>query len=150
MSDSVRSHRRQPSGLPRSWDFLGKNTEMGCHFLQCMNVKSESEVTQSCLILETHGLQPTRLLRPWDLPGKSTGMGCHCLLQKDLLVCFSRSVMPDSLRPMDCSPPGSSVHEIFQGRLLEWVVISLSRDFPKPGIEPGSPALQADSLLTEL
>ena len=49
--------------------------------------------------------------------------------------------------PVDYSPPGSSVHEIFQARILEWVAISFSRG---EGIEPGSPALQADSLPTEL
>ena len=76
MSDSVRPHRQQPTRLPRPWDFPGKNTGLGCHFLlQCMKVKSEREVTQSC---------PT----PSD--------------------------------PMDCSPPGSSVHGIFQARVLEW------------------------------
>ena len=49
MSDSVRSHRRQPTGLPRPWDSPGKNTAVGFHFLlQCMKVKSESEVAQSC------------------------------------------------------------------------------------------------------
>ena len=49
MSDSVRPHRRQPTRLPRPWDSPGKNTEVGCHFLlQCMRVKSESEVDQSC------------------------------------------------------------------------------------------------------
>ena len=37
-----------------------------------------------------------------------------------------RSVMSDSLRPMDCSPPSSSVHEILQARILEWVAISFS------------------------
>ena len=52
MSDSVRPHRRQPTRLPRPWDSPGKNTGVGCHFLlQCMNVKSESEVAQSCLTL---------------------------------------------------------------------------------------------------
>ena len=51
---------------------------------------------------------------------------------------------------MDCSPQGSSVHGIHQARILEWVAISLSRDLPNPGIEPRSPALEADSLLTEL
>ena len=52
MSDSVRPHRRQPTGLPHPWDSLGKNTGVGCHFLlQCMKVKSESEVTQLCLTL---------------------------------------------------------------------------------------------------
>ena len=48
--------------------------------------------------------------------------------------------------PWTCSPPGSSVHGILQARILEWVVISFSRDLPNPGIEPRSPALQADSL----
>ena len=54
--------------------------------LQCMKVKSESEVTQSCLTQQPHGLQPTRLLRPCNFPGKSTGGGCHCLLRYSLLV----------------------------------------------------------------
>ena len=67
--------------LPRPWDSPGKNTGVGCQFLlQCMKVKSESEVAQSGRLLVTpHGLQPTRLLHPWDFPGKSTGVGCHCL-----------------------------------------------------------------------
>ena len=52
--------------------------------------------------------------------------------------------------PVDCSLPGSSVHGIFQARVLEWVAISFSRDLPDPGIEPRSPALQEDSLPTEL
>ena len=78
MSDSVQPHRRQPTKLPRPWDSPGKNTGVGCHFLfQCMKVKSESEVAQSCPTQRPHGLQPTRLLRPWDFPDKSTGMGCH-------------------------------------------------------------------------
>ena len=52
MSDSVRPHRRQPTRLPRPWDSPGKNTGVGCHFLlQCMKVKSENEVAQSCLTL---------------------------------------------------------------------------------------------------
>ena len=65
MSDSVRPYRRQPTRLPRPWDFPGKNTGVGCHFLlQYMKVKSESEVAQSC---------PT-LSDPMDcsLPGSST------------------------------------------------------------------------------
>ena len=74
--------RQQPTRLPRPWDSPGKNTGVGCHFLlQCMNVKSESEVIQSCLPLSD---------------------------------------------PMDCSLPGSSVHEIFQARVLEWVAIAFS------------------------
>ena len=49
MSDSVWPYRRQPTRLPRPWDSPGKNTGVGCHFLlQCIKVKSESEVAQSC------------------------------------------------------------------------------------------------------
>ena len=52
MSDSVRPHRWQPTRLPCPWDSPGKNTGIGCHFLlQCMKVKRENEVAQSCLTL---------------------------------------------------------------------------------------------------
>ena len=82
MSTSVRPHRWQPTSLPRPWDSPGKNTGVGCHFLlQCMKVKSESEVAESC---------------------------------------------PTLSDPMDCGPPGSSVHRIFQARVLEWGVIAFS------------------------
>ena len=54
VSDSVRPHRRQPTRLPHPWDSPGKNTGVGCHFLlQCMKVKSESEVAQSVRFLAT-------------------------------------------------------------------------------------------------
>ena len=52
--------------------------------------------------------------------------------------------------PVDCSPPDSSVHGILQARILEWIAISFSGDLSDPGIKPGSPALQADSLPSEL
>ena len=82
MSHSVRPHRWQPTRLCCPWDSPSKNTGVGCHFLlQCMKVKSESEVTQSCLTLSN---------------------------------------------PTDCSLPGSSVHGIFQARVLEWVAIDFS------------------------
>ena len=64
MSDSVRRHRQQPIMFPRPWASPGKNTGVGCHcLLQCMKVKSESEVAQTC---------PT-LRDPMDcsLPGSS-------------------------------------------------------------------------------
>ena len=52
MSDSVRPHRQQPTRFSCPWDSPGKNTGVGCHFLlQCMKVKSESEVVQSCRTL---------------------------------------------------------------------------------------------------
>jgi len=61
------------------WDSPGKNTGVGCHFLlQCVKVKSESEIAQSCPTQRSHGLQPTRLLHPWKFPGKSTGVGHQC------------------------------------------------------------------------
>ena len=76
MSDSVWPHRWQPTRLHCPWDSPGKKTGVGCHFLlQCMKVKSEREVAQSCPTLHD---------------------------------------------PMDCSLPGSSLHGIFQARVLEW------------------------------
>ena len=82
VSDSVRPQRRQPTRLRHPWDSPGKNTGVGSHFpLQCMKVKSDSEVTESCPTLS-------------DL--------------------------------MDCSPPGSSIHGIFQARVLEWGAIAFS------------------------
>ena len=57
--------------------------------------------------------------------------------------------MSDSCDSMDCSLPGSSVRGILQARILEWVAIPSPGDLPDPGIEPRSPELQADSLLTE-
>ena len=50
---------------------------------------------------------------------------------------------------VDCSPPGSSVHGILQARILDWVAFPSPGDLPDPGIKPGSPTLQADSLLSE-
>ena len=72
-----------PARLLHPWDFPGKSTKVGCHFLlQCMKVKSESEVVQSCPTLRDpmDWMKPFRFLRPWDFPGKSTGVGCHFLL----------------------------------------------------------------------
>ena len=73
---------RQPTRLPRPWDSSDKNTGVGCHFLlQCMKVKNQSEVAQSC---------------------------------------------PTLSDPRDFSPPGSSIHRIFQARVLEWGAIAFS------------------------
>ena len=75
VSDSVWPHRWQPTRLPCPWNSPGKNTGVGCHFLlQCIKMKSEREVAQSCRTL---------------------------------------------LDPLDRSLPGSSVHGIFQARVLE-------------------------------
>ena len=102
MSDSVRSHRRQPTRLPRPWDYPGKNTGVGCHFLlQWMKVKSESEVAQSCPTLSNpvdcsppgssaHGIFRARVLE-WGAIAFS-----EFKIRSDQI---SRSVVCDSLRP---------------------------------------------------
>ena len=85
MSNSVGSHRQQPTRLPRPWDSPGKNTGLGCHFLlQRMKVRSEREVAQSCQTLHD---------------------------------------------PMNCSPPGSSVHGTLQARVLERGAIAFSDEW---------------------
>ena len=83
---------------------------------------------QSCPTLWPHRRQPTRLRHPWDSPGKNTGVGCHFLLQcmkvkRESEVAQSSPTLRD---PMDGSPPGSSVHGIFQARVLEWGAIAFS------------------------
>ena len=75
-----------------------------------------------------HRRQPTRLPRPWDSPGKNSGVGCHFLLPCMKVKSESEIAQscPTLRDPMDCSPPGSSVHGIFQARILEWGAISFS------------------------
>ena len=83
VSDSVQPHRRQPIRLPRPWDSAGKNTGMGCHFLlQCVKVKSESEVAQS---------YPT-LSNPLvcSLPGSSIHGICQARVLEWGAIAFSR------------------------------------------------------------
>ena len=64
-------------------------------------------------------------------------------------VCLVTQSCPTLCSPVDCSPPGSSVHGILQAGILEWVAMPSFRGSSQPGIEPRSPALQADSLLSE-
>ena len=75
-----------------------------------------------------HRQQPTRLPRPWDSPGKNTGVGCHFLLQRTKVKSQSEvaQLCPTLHNPTDCSLPGSSVHGIFQARVLEWGAIAFS------------------------
>ena len=79
VSDSVQPHRQQPTRLRRPWDSPGKNAGVGCHFLlQCMKVKSESEVVQSCPTLS----DPMDCSLPGSsvhriFPGKNIGVRCH-------------------------------------------------------------------------
>ena len=70
--------------------------------------------------------EPTRLPRLWDSPGKNTGVGCHFLLQC-MKVKSEREIAQLCLTlNMDCSLPGSSIHGIFQARVLEWGAIAFS------------------------
>ena len=75
-----------------------------------------------------HRRQPTRLPCTWDSPGKNTGVGCHFLLQCMKVESESEVAQscPTLSDPMDCSPPGSSIHGIFQARVLEWGAIAFS------------------------
>ena len=66
---------------------------------------------------------------------------CVCVLVTQL--------RPALYNPIDCSPLGTSVHEMLQAKILEWVAFPAQGDLPNPGIELGSPALEADSLLSE-
>ena len=89
-----------------------------------------AESLQSCPTLRDP--QPTRLPCPWDSSGKNTGVGCHFLLQCTKVKRESEATQsyPILRDPTDCSPPGSSVHRIFQARVLEWVAIAFSTVIP--------------------
>ena len=71
-----------------------------------------------------HRLQPTRFPHPWDSPGKNTGSGLP--FPSPMHESEKWKLCPTLRDPMDCSLPGSSIHGIFQARVLEWVAIALS------------------------
>ena len=78
--------------------------------------------------VQPHRWQPTKLPHPWDSPGKNTGVGHHFLLQgmkvkskSEIEVTQSCPTLGD---PMDCSLPGSSIHGIFEARVLDCGVIA--------------------------
>ena len=81
--------------------------------------------------VQPHRRQPTRLLHPWDSPGKNTGVGCHFLFQYMKVKSESEVTQscPTLSDPMDCGPPGSSIHGIFQARVLEWGAILVTANF---------------------
>ena len=113
--------------LPCPWDSPSNNTGVDCHLLlQCIKVKSESEVAQSCPTLcdPIDGSPPGSPIP--DSPGKNTGVGCHFLLQSVKVKNESEvaQLCPTLCDPMDCSLPGPSIHGIFQATVLEWVAMS--------------------------
>ena len=77
-------------------------------------------------LLRPHRWQPTKLPHPWDSPGKNTGVGCYFLLQCMKVKVKSLSRVRLLATPMDCSLPGSSIHGIFQARVLEWGATAFS------------------------
>ena len=97
--------------------------------------------------LPNPGIEPGSLALQMDSllsepPGKPSLVVCVLVTQLCLTLC----------NPIDCSLQGSSVHGILQGRILEWVGLPVPSpgDLPIPGIEPWSPALEANSLPSEL
>ena len=101
---------------------------MGLENLKPNLVYTAAKLLQSCPTLRPHRRQPTRLRRPWDSPGKNTGVGCHFLLQGMKVKSESEVAQscPTLSDPRDCSLPGSSIHGIFQARVLERGAIAFS------------------------
>ena len=164
MSDSVRPHKWQPIRLPRPWDSPGKNTGVGFHFLlECMKVKSEREVAQSCPTpsdpmdcslpgSSAHGIFQARVLESGAI-AFSVSKSMHMLnIKVNIWELWGFHVIVYLLShvwlfcdPLDCSPLGFSVPEISQARLLEWVAISFST-CPSGYVQiPGSAYLHASS-----
>ena len=130
-------------------------------------------VTQSCLTLpnpmdsgppgfSVHGILQARILEWVAIPFSRGSLGSRNWTQVFCIAGGLFTVWATEVKwsevtqscltlcdPVDCSPPGSSVHGLLQARILEWVAISFSRDLPNPRIEPRSPALQADALTFE-
>ena len=113
---------------PLSLGFSSKNIGVGCHFLlQCMKVKSESEVAQSCPTLSdsmdcsqagssVHRIFQARVLEWVAIAFSDTYAAAAKLLQSYPTLCD----------PIDSSPPGFCIPGILQARILEWVAISFS------------------------
>ena len=149
-------HRQQPTRLPCSWDSPGKNTGVGCHsLLQCMQVKRESEVAQSCRTpsdpmdcslpgSSIHGIFQARVLE-WDAIAFSLPQPLVIInlisasvdfsipdvsytQHHNAMLCYAKSLQscPTLCDPRDGSPPGSPIPGILQARTLEWVAISFS------------------------
>ena len=113
-----------------SWRYPAKRTDKDQGYLLLKDIElllllSRFSRVRLCATPETAAHQAPR---PWGSPGKNTGVGCRFLLQ--CMKVKSESEVVQSCRtlsdPMDCSLPGSSIHEIFQARVLEWGAIGFS------------------------
>ena len=130
-------HETGCSGLlhwddPEGWDRreVGGGFRMGTTCTLMVDpCQCKAKPLQYCKVsVQPHRRQLTRLLHPWDSPGKNTGIGCHFLLQ-----CMEVKIESEGTHScstlhdhMDGSLPGSSVHGIFQARILEWVSTAFS------------------------
>ena len=147
MSDSVRPHRRQPTRLLRPWDSPGKNTGVGCHFLlQCIKMKSESEVAQSCPTLSdptdctlpgscVHGILQARVLE-WVAIAFSNICTINSLLFSQSV---SHSVVSDSLQPhglqharLPCPSPTPGLAQTHVHRVSDAIQPSHPLSSPSP------------------
>ena len=121
---SIPGSRKSPgegNGYPLQYTWLENATDRGAWQTTVHRVSKESNTTV------------TKQQHKWTMTVK-------------VLVVES---CPTLCNPMDCSPPGPSVHGILQARILEWVAIPFSGDLPDSGIAPRSPTLQANSLPSE-
>ena len=126
--DTAQTH---PSKRQRSANFVGTCTCLLKDTLKCFALGKDLRDPLDQLLLQMRKPRPSKY--------RSFGQGCVCVSQSSPTLCD----------PMDCSPPGSSVHGSLQARILGRLSFLPPRDLSDPGIKPGSPALQADSLPSE-
>ena len=153
VSDSEWPHRRQPTRLPSPWDSPGKNTGVGCHFLlQCMKVKSEREVAQSCPTLRdptdcspsgssVHGICQARVLE------------CHCLLPRTSWEHPIVTINPGGEKAksvetqmLSCLKENYRILEKTESYLVNFIQIAI-RGFPGGSVVKNTPANAGDLVL---
>ena len=115
----------------RSENFVGTCACLSKDTLKCFALGKDLRDPLDQLLLQMRKPRPSKY--------RSFGQGCVCVSQSSPTLCDH----------MDCSPPGSSVHGSLQARILEWLSFLPPGDLSDPGMKPGSPALQADSLPSE-
>ena len=146
MSDSAQPHRRQPTKLPHPWDSPGKNTGVGCHcLLQEAHSKNLKFHRKHFLVKDSRDKFLTRVISwsliPWGTVCVAVIASCPCNVYPFFLP--NRTSVLSKIQcarvlsqlqsclilydPMDCSPPGSSVHGIFQAGILEWFATPSSK-----------------------
>ena len=115
----------------RSENFVGTCACLSKDTLKCFALGKDLRDPLDQLLLQMRKPRPSKY--------RSFGQGFVCVSQSSPTLCDH----------MDCSPPGSSVHGSLQARILEWLSFLPPGDLSDPGMKPGSPALQADSLPSE-